>query len=211
MNVKNLPSIDFDNFLWGDAVWFREFSMRAIDRPGKFPLRASRLLLKDLELAANLSMLPTPSLPYQRIWLLFYLRLVLPFGHIGALPFVRNEEFREWLYRSTRYMRRNIENCCRSVRHTRDQSYVMQVPHDLLDLYDHHMRGIECPQPVPDTGLIARSLWLTAGIFRMLLGATNRYGRKNTVQGIPPISDNTLEPQPRPLPPFRVWLAKKGP
>lgn len=87
----------------------------------------------DLDLAAALMALPPPCLPYQRFWVLNYLRHLKPFRSVGSLPLIRNEVFREW------------------------------VSHTLLrpfpspdDPRFRAMERIEWPEPVPDPRLCAR-------------------------------------------------------
>lgn len=51
----------------------------------------------DLELAAALMALPPPCLPYQRFWILNYVRQLKPFRTVGSLPLIPNEVFRDWV------------------------------------------------------------------------------------------------------------------
>ena len=50
----------------------------------------------ELELAAELVMLPAPWLPYQKFWVLHCIRQLPPFKQVGTLPLVDNELFRGW-------------------------------------------------------------------------------------------------------------------
>jgi hypothetical protein len=141
----------------------------------------------ELELAAALMALPPPCLPYQRFWVLNYVRHLKPFRTIGSLPLVHNETFREWV-----------------------QSTLLPglpSPDDPRFRVRAMLDRIHWPEPVPDGRLCARlfrsSEWESIGRWLfprlLLVDRPECYWRR----------PNNLEPHDPPgSESWRKWLAR---
>jgi hypothetical protein len=211
-DVRHLGSARFDNRIWGrfDAT---EVELTGLESVITAPIRASRLLIKDMELAVNLMMLPPPCLPYQRGWLLFYLRFLRPFKRIGALSLVRNQDFREWLHRM---LRPRLEIFARADMQMKFDSFG-----GMCERYERYMRAIDLPTFVPDERLIVRLLRSSSRLYPpwLLADAPAKYKGDQTMQAElnlrtevskrEPYEDANTKDSHLPGESFRFWTAKK--
>jgi hypothetical protein len=211
-NLEDIPSADFDNLIWGNGLWTNEIAISGMEPVRFAPLRVSRLLIKDLELATNLMMLPPPCLPYQKGWMLFYVRLFWPFKSVGALPLARNEEFRTWLVHMIKprmwILREGDTQAASQMERTVD-SFKLSL--------DAYRNSIEWPKPAQDKRLIARWLWWSSRIYPgwLLADSRDRYrsmgamrtGSRMEVDDGDPVH---VEPDPSGGQSFSAWKADRA-